>query len=124
MSRSTVAPPPQTFLQNEIACFETNSPPYLLKYGAPCHPERRSIVRPPDANKDITWGEMFFIASFLVSSSHDDETLAQENRWLWEGAISYNQSDGVSQRVFALTRATIEVRAPHFFGRFQILGVY
>ena len=34
---STIAPPP-TFL-NEIAGFETSPRPYLLKYGAFCHPD-------------------------------------------------------------------------------------
>ena len=60
---------PQLFF-NEIAGFETISRPYLLRYGAPCHPD--VIVRWSFANKTIPGLQRFFfpIAPFLVCSRH------------------------------------------------------
>lgn len=67
---------------NKIAGFRTNFRPYLLTYRASCHSD--VIVHYPFANKKVHEG-MFYIASFLVSSSH--ETFNSVYRWFGGGAI-------------------------------------
>ena len=79
---------PSHFFFSEIAGLETSSGPGLPKYGAPCHPD--VIVRSSFANKEIH-EDCFFIASFLVSRSH--ETFFQESRWFWGEAIVESQSE-------------------------------
>ena len=79
--KSFYGSPPQ-LLFNEIADFETSSRSYLLKCGAPCHLD--GIVRYSFATKEVH-GDIFFIVSFLVSSSH--ETFVKQNQW-FRGGLS------------------------------------
>ena len=96
------------------------------------------------------YGYFFSIVSFLVSSSHDDETFVEENRWFWEGGyrrisqvsrpVSYEKTVTAVSRfghlvhrtpattagllffgvVDSATRATIKVH--HFFSEVPFLG--
>ena len=76
------SPPPNFSLTNRR--FRNQLPvfPYLLKYGAPCHPD--FIVRYPFPYKKLCEA-VSFMASFLVSSSHDDGTRVKENHWFGAG---------------------------------------
>ena len=66
LSRFTVETPAIFF--NEIAGFETNSRPYLMKYGAPCSLTSSfdRLLRTGKYAKIV-----FFVASFLASGSHE-----------------------------------------------------
>ena len=73
---------PQPFF-NEIAGLETSSRPYLLKCGAPCHPD--VIVRWSLAKKKLHEDPLFIAFFLLVSSCH--ETSVEENGWFCVGAV-------------------------------------
>ena len=59
---------PANFFSNEIGGFETSFRSYLLKNGA-LAPPTSSFDRPLQTRKNVK--VVFFMASFLVSSSHD-----------------------------------------------------
>ena len=80
-SRSTIAP--QLFF-NEIAGLEISSRPYLLKYGAPCHPDTSLFDGPLQTRKYM--GDFELIAPLLMLSSHDDAFVKQK-RWFLGGAV-------------------------------------
>ena len=78
-SESFYGSPPNISL-TEIAGFETSSRPYILKYGAPCHP---NMIVPLSFAKIKACGDYLLIAAFVVSNSH--ETFVRENRCFWGG---------------------------------------
>ena len=79
-SSSTVEPPQRSC--NEIAGLETSCRLPLLKCCAHCHPD--ITVRQSFANVEID-EDIFFMASFLVSRSH--EILLEENRRFLGGTM-------------------------------------
>ena len=80
--------PPQTFLYNEITGFETGSRPYILKYGAPCHPPRRHRSIVLCTQEDVMKG-ICFVASFVVLISREVFIEIEGNCSFFGGAISY-----------------------------------
>ena len=62
-----------------MAGFETSARPYLLNYGAPCHPPRRdrsivllvALVLREQENTWSSYENTIFMASFLVLSSRE-----------------------------------------------------